>query len=62
MTDEIFQELAEFAVLMLLGPYVIGIPLAIAWVLIAAVVEWLTGWGGLLPADVRHNANAARNR
>lgn len=62
MTDEIFQEWGTFAALMLLGPYIIGIPLTIAWALIAALVEWLTGWGGLMPADVRHNANSARNR
>lgn len=45
------EELLNFFVLMFVGPYIIGPPIAFVWVTIAFLVRYLTGWSGLLPAD-----------
>jgi hypothetical protein len=43
----LIQEIGWFAVIMILGPYVIGVPIAILWVSVALLVERLTGWNGV---------------
>ena len=39
MSDDAFGEWVMFLVLLLAIPYVLGVPLAVAWVLIATVVK-----------------------
>jgi hypothetical protein len=55
MEDEIVREWAAFVVIIMIAPYALGFPIAIAWVATALFVRWLTGWNGLLPADVWRN-------
>ncbi len=45
-------ELGTLAVILIVGPYVVGVPIAIVWVGIAFLVRYFTGWRGLIPADV----------
>ncbi len=52
MDDLLVQELGTLAAIIILGPYVIGVPVAIVWVGAAMLVRRLTGWSGLLPTDV----------
>ena len=52
MDDGLAQEIGTIAVIMVVGPYVIGVPIAAAWVGVAFLVRRLTGWRGLLPSDV----------
>ncbi len=52
MDDGVVQEIGTLAVILIVGPYVIGAPIAIVWVCTGYLVRRLTGWRGLLPADV----------
>ena len=62
MEDWLMEEIAWLAVIFFLGPYVVGVPVAIVWVGLALLVEKLTGFDKLLPADVRHAAESAKAR
>ncbi len=50
--DDAVQEILTLAAILIVGPYVIGPPIAIVWVCTAFLVRRLTGWRGLLPTDV----------
>lgn len=52
MTHDVFNELGWLAAMVILGPYVIAGPITILWLGLALLVRSLTGWKGLLPADV----------
>jgi hypothetical protein len=50
MNHDVFGSIA----LLIALPYIIGPPIALVWVLTACAVRYVTGWKGLLPADVWH--------
>ncbi len=53
MDDGLVRELGTLAVIVVvIVPYVVGVPIAMAWVCAGYLVRRLTGWRGLLPADV----------
>ena len=46
-------DLGQFAVLLLIAPYLFGTGVVVAWVALAYLVRWVTGgWCGLMPADM----------
>lgn len=58
MDPMIIKEAAWLVIGLFLFPWVVGVPVAIIWVLAAWVLERLFGID-ILPADVRHNSMVA---
>lgn len=46
------EDVLQFIALLVVLPYIVGIPLTIVWWLLAILMWKATGWKGLMPADV----------
>lgn len=47
-------EILQFIAIMIALPYVVSIPLTVVWFGVGVLVWKVTGWKGLMPADIWH--------